>query len=127
MNAIASRTFLVCHGAWSAGWAWKKVHPLMQAAGHRLVVRNGHKDEREIQTGIVPIAVRQPRVNDKRVDEHGRRMQFTSKMCKAGTSPGRSALATRWHQATATSTACKERGRRLNSCPDCTQRADRRF
>ena len=31
------RTFLVCHGAWSAGWAWKKMHPLMQAAGHRLV------------------------------------------------------------------------------------------
>ena len=30
-------TFLVCHGAWSAGWAWKKMHPLMQAAGHRLV------------------------------------------------------------------------------------------
>ncbi len=31
------KTFLVCHGAWSAGWAWKKMHPLMVAAGHRLV------------------------------------------------------------------------------------------
>ena len=31
------KTFLVCHGAWSAGWAWKKMHPLMRAAGHRLV------------------------------------------------------------------------------------------
>ena len=30
-------TFVVCHGAWSAGWAWKKMHPLMAAAGHRLV------------------------------------------------------------------------------------------
>jgi pimeloyl-ACP methyl ester carboxylesterase len=30
-------TFLVCHGAWSAGWAWKKLHPLMAASGHRLV------------------------------------------------------------------------------------------
>ena len=30
-------TVLVCHGAWSAGWAWKKMHPLMTAAGHRLV------------------------------------------------------------------------------------------
>src|ERR1700745_2867765 len=29
--------FRVCHGAWSAGWAWKKMHPLMEAAGHRLV------------------------------------------------------------------------------------------
>ena len=33
----SATTFLVCHGAWSAGWAWKKMHPLMQAAGHRLV------------------------------------------------------------------------------------------
>jgi pimeloyl-ACP methyl ester carboxylesterase len=30
-------TFLVCHGAWSAGWAWKKMHPLMSAAGHHLL------------------------------------------------------------------------------------------
>jgi pimeloyl-ACP methyl ester carboxylesterase len=30
-------TFLVTHGAWSAGWAWKKMHPLMAAAGHRLI------------------------------------------------------------------------------------------
>jgi pimeloyl-ACP methyl ester carboxylesterase len=30
-------TILVCHGAWSAGWAWKKMHPLMHAAGHRLI------------------------------------------------------------------------------------------
>ncbi len=37
MNASPSKTFLVCHGAWSAGWAWKKMHPLMQAGGHRLV------------------------------------------------------------------------------------------
>ncbi len=29
-------TFVVSHGAWSAGWAWKKMHPLMQARGHRL-------------------------------------------------------------------------------------------
>ena len=31
------KTFLVCHGAWSAGWAWKKMHPLMSKAGYRLV------------------------------------------------------------------------------------------
>lgn len=37
MMTSSSKTFLVCHGAWSAGWAWKKMHPLMQAAGHRLV------------------------------------------------------------------------------------------
>jgi len=27
-------TYLVCHGAWSAGWAWRKVRPLLRAAGH---------------------------------------------------------------------------------------------
>ena len=29
-------TFLVAHGAWSAGWAWKKMRPLLRAAGHEL-------------------------------------------------------------------------------------------
>ena len=29
-------TFVVAHGAWSAGWAWKKMHPLMRAVGHML-------------------------------------------------------------------------------------------
>jgi pimeloyl-ACP methyl ester carboxylesterase len=29
--------FLVAHGAWSAGWAWKKMHPLMRDRGHRIV------------------------------------------------------------------------------------------
>ena len=30
-------TFVVTHGAWSAGWAWAKMHPLMSARGHRLI------------------------------------------------------------------------------------------
>jgi pimeloyl-ACP methyl ester carboxylesterase len=29
-------TYLICHGAWSAGWAWKKVRPLLRAAGHEV-------------------------------------------------------------------------------------------
>ena len=29
-------TFLICHGAWSAGWAWKKMRPLLRAAGHEV-------------------------------------------------------------------------------------------
>jgi len=29
--------FVVAHGAWSAGWVWKKMHPLMAQRGHRLV------------------------------------------------------------------------------------------
>ena len=28
--------FVVCHGAWSAGWVWKKMRPLMRAGGHEL-------------------------------------------------------------------------------------------
>jgi transposase-like protein len=50
----------------------------LDADGHRLVVRNGHKPERQIQTGIGPVTVRQPRVDDRRVDEQGRRLRFTS-------------------------------------------------
>lgn len=30
-------TFIVAHGAWSAGWVWKKMHPLMRAKGHELI------------------------------------------------------------------------------------------
>jgi pimeloyl-ACP methyl ester carboxylesterase len=29
-------TFVICHGAWSAGWAWKKMRPLLRAAGHEI-------------------------------------------------------------------------------------------
>jgi pimeloyl-ACP methyl ester carboxylesterase len=29
-------TFVVAHGAWSAGFAWKKMRPLLRAAGHEL-------------------------------------------------------------------------------------------
>src|SRR5512147_1072693 len=50
------------------------------AAGHRMVVRNGHLPEREIQTGVGPVKVRQPRVNDKRTDEDGRRIRFSSEI-----------------------------------------------
>ena len=48
------------------------------ANGHRLVVRNGSSPAREIQTPLGQIEVRQPRVNDKRVDENGNRFRFTS-------------------------------------------------
>lgn len=41
--------------------------------GHRLVVRNGHMPERDILTGMGPVNVKQPRVNDQRPGE-----KFTS-------------------------------------------------
>ena len=46
----------------------------------RLVVRNGYHPARRIQTGSGSIEVRQPRVNDKRTDEQGNRLRFTSKI-----------------------------------------------
>jgi len=51
---------------------------LRDERGRRLVVRNGYKDERELQTGVGPVKVRQPRVNDRRIGEDGQRMRFTS-------------------------------------------------
>jgi pimeloyl-ACP methyl ester carboxylesterase len=36
-GSAGGRTILVCHDAWSAGWAWKKMHPLTRGAGHRLL------------------------------------------------------------------------------------------
>ena len=49
-------------------------------AGRRLVVRNGHCPEREIQTGLGSVKVRRPRVDDRRVDAEGNRHRFTSKI-----------------------------------------------
>jgi putative transposase len=51
---------------------------LKDEQGHRQVVRNGHHPQRSIQTGIGSIEVRQPRVNDKRIDNDGERIQFKS-------------------------------------------------
>jgi len=48
--------------------------------GRRMVVRNGHKPPRTILSGLGPIEVKQPRVNDRRVDENGVRFRFTSKI-----------------------------------------------
>lgn len=46
--------------------------------GHALVVRNGHANEREIVCGAGSVAVKAPRINDKRVDEDGNRHRFKS-------------------------------------------------
>lgn len=50
-------------------------------AGRRLVVRNGHHPERKVTTAAGSVAVKVPRVNDKRVDvETGERKRFSSKI-----------------------------------------------
>src|SRR5918993_5092102 len=37
LSKTSGATFVVAHGAWSSGWAWKKMHPLMTSRGHRLL------------------------------------------------------------------------------------------
>jgi putative transposase len=53
-------------------------------AGHRLVVRNGHHQPREVTTAAGAVPVRAPRVNDKRVDPaSGERRRFSSAILPA--------------------------------------------
>jgi hypothetical protein len=52
--------------------------------GRRLVVRNGHAEERQLLTSAGAVTVRAPRVNDKRVDEAtGERQRFASAILPA--------------------------------------------
>lgn len=53
-------------------------------SGHRLVVRNGFHEPREVSTAAGAIGVKQPRVNDKRTDEvSGKRKRFSSAILPA--------------------------------------------
>jgi len=46
--------------------------------GRALVVRNGYAREREVLLGAGSVALKAPRINDKRVDENGQRRRFKS-------------------------------------------------
>jgi transposase-like protein len=48
--------------------------------GRRLVVRNGYAQERTLVTGVGTLEVRAPRVEDKRIDEQGRKFRFHSQI-----------------------------------------------
>jgi len=48
--------------------------------GHRRVVRNGTAKPRTILTGIGPMTVEMPRVDDRRLDENGEPCRFISKI-----------------------------------------------
>jgi putative transposase len=51
---------------------------LKTEAGHRRVVRHGHLPERDVMTGIGPVAVRQPRVRDREAAaDDPARLRFT--------------------------------------------------
>jgi len=56
---------------------------VLDEEGHRLVVRNGYHQERDVVTGAGPVAVTAPRVNDKRLDPEGNRQRFSSKILPA--------------------------------------------
>jgi transposase-like protein len=51
---------------------------LVDGSGHRRVVRHGYLPEREVQTGIGPIAVRRPRVRDRHSTAGSGHIRFTS-------------------------------------------------
>jgi putative transposase len=51
---------------------------LRNEAGRRLVTRNGHARERTLLTGLGPMQVEAPRVEDRRRDEGGRKLRFQS-------------------------------------------------
>lgn len=53
---------------------------LRDEAGRRLVTRNGHARERTIVTGLGPLKVQAPRVEDRRRDEQGRKLRFQSRI-----------------------------------------------
>ena len=58
-------------------WLTERVN-LTDERGRQRVVRNGHLPERTILTGIGPVAVRQPRVRDRRPEDE--REEFSSKI-----------------------------------------------
>jgi putative transposase len=62
------------------GWYIERYENERDAEGRRLVVRNGWARERPITCGTGTLKVKAPRINDKRVDEHGNRQKFTSQI-----------------------------------------------
>lgn len=55
----------------------KKYRQLKDEAGHQRLVRNGYLPERNIQSGIGPVAVKAPRVRDRH-DKPSERIRFSS-------------------------------------------------
>ena len=51
---------------------------LVDEQGHRVVVRNGYHKPRGVTVGSGTVEVKAPRINDKRVDDHGNRVRFSS-------------------------------------------------
>src|SRR3712207_43598 len=56
---------------------------LTDERGRRRLVRNGHAPERQIQTGIGPVAVRRPRLRDRGAAADGAPIRLTSTILPA--------------------------------------------
>ena len=50
----------------------EKYKSMKDSQGKQLITRNGHMPEREIQTGVGPVKVRRPRVDDRALSEEER-------------------------------------------------------
>ena len=53
---------------------------VLDETGKRIVVKNGYHGEREILTGIGPIEIKQPRVDDRKLGNSGDEERFSSKI-----------------------------------------------
>lgn len=57
----------------------EKYQQALDEKGHRLVVRNGYLPERDLLTGLGPVTVKQPRVDDRKLRERHKEAEgFTS-------------------------------------------------
>jgi len=47
-------TYLLIHGAWHGGWCWRKVVPLLEARGHRVLAPDlpGHGDDKTAAVSV---------------------------------------------------------------------------
>jgi len=56
----------------------QKHSTLKDEEGNRIVSRNGYMPERDILTGIGPLTIKQPRVDDRDLNDHSQDERFTS-------------------------------------------------
>ena len=58
----------------------ERYHHVTDTQGHRLAVRNGYLPKREIITGLGPVPVRQPRVDDRKLRRQGYGEPYTARI-----------------------------------------------
>ena len=62
----------------------KKYESQIDESGHRLVTRNGFREPRELMTGLGPIEIKQPRVDDRKLRARAPAEGFTSNILPKG-------------------------------------------